>query len=91
MRIIIESAEQTGITSPIANQSLPTPVATMDGGGPSETLLQAVAETLPASMAREGMDGGSPQSWLVEAIESAAASPSGSSSDTDAGGAPSGE
>jgi hypothetical protein len=92
MRIIIESAEQAGVTTPVSEPPPPTQVKTMDGGSPSETLIQAIAAALPTPTEREGMDGGSPPEWLVEAIQSAAQSRTeGSGMDTDAGSAPSSE
>jgi hypothetical protein len=92
MRIIIESTEQAGVTTPIYEPTPPAHVETMDGGAPSETLIHAIAEALPTPAEREGMDGGSPPEWLVEAIQSAAQPrPEGSGMDTDAGNAPSSE
>jgi hypothetical protein len=92
MRIIIESAEQAGVTTSVSDLTPPTQVEAMDGGSPSETLIHAIAEALPTPTEREGMDGGSPPEWLVDAIQSAAQpSPEGSGMDTDAGSAPSSE
>jgi len=92
MRIIIESAEQAGVTIPISEPTPPTQVETIDGGSPSETLIQATAEALPSSTEREAMDGGSPPEWLVEAIQGATyPRTEGSDMDTDAGSAPSSE
>jgi hypothetical protein len=90
MRIIIESAEKAIVTTPVSEPTPLTQVETMDGGSPSETLIQAIAEALPTSTEREGMDGGSPPEWLVEAIQGATYPHSvGSGMDTDAGSAPS--
>lgn len=90
MRIIIESAEQAGLTVPVSEPTPPTQVETMDGGSPSETLIQAIAEALPSSTESEAMDGGSPQEWLAEAIQEATYHRTeGSDMDTDAGSAPS--
>lgn len=92
MRIIIESTEPGGVTPSLYAPTPPAQLETMDGGAPSETLIHAIAETLPTSTEREGMDGGSPPEWLVEAIQSAAQSrPEVSGMDTDAGSAPSSE
>jgi hypothetical protein len=92
MRIIIESAEQAGVATPIYAPAPPAQIETMDGGAPSETLIDAIAETLPASTEREGMDGGSPPEWLVEAVQGTTQPRiEGSGVDTDAGGAPNSE
>lgn len=92
MRIIIESAEQAGVTTPIYEPTPPAQVETRDGGAPSETLIHAIAEALPISTEREGMDGGSPPEWLVVAIHGATQPRTeGSGVDTDAGSAPSSE
>jgi hypothetical protein len=90
MRIIIESTERVGVETPIYESTQPFHVETMDGGAPSETLIQAIADSLPTSPEREGMDGGSPPEWLMEAIQGATQPRTeGLSADTDAGSAPS--
>lgn len=92
MRIIIESTEQGGVTSPLYAPTPSAQLETLDGGAPSETLIQAIADALPSSIEREGMDGGTPPEWLVEAIRgSAQPRTEGSGMDTDAGSAPSNE
>jgi hypothetical protein len=90
MRIIIDSAEQASAVAPTYEQTPAAHVETMDGGAPSETLINAIAEALPTSTEREGINGGSPPEWLVEAIQGASYShPEGSGMDADAGSAPS--
>jgi hypothetical protein len=95
VRIIIETTEQGGVQAPIYEPTQPAQVETMDGGVPSETLIQAIAEELPESTEgteKTGIDGGSPPEWLVEAIQGAKQlRTEGSSLDIDAGGAPSSE
>jgi hypothetical protein len=75
MRIIIESNEREGV---VPSVSVPTELATMktmDGGSPSEALIQAIAEVLPISTGgigvQEGIAAGPPPEWLVKAIQSA--------------------
>jgi hypothetical protein len=90
MRIIIESAEQAGVAAPIYEPPIPAQVETMDGGAPSETLIHAIAESLPAGTEEPGIDGGSPPQWLLEAVQGARPPGiEGSGVDTDAGSAPS--
>jgi hypothetical protein len=92
MRIVIESTEQAGVTSPIYEPTSTAHVEAIDGGAPSETLILSIADALPTPMEREGVDGGSPPEWMVEAILSAAQPHSeGLGMDTDAGSAPSSE
>jgi hypothetical protein len=95
VRISIETTERGGIETPIYEPTQPAQVETMDGGAPSETLIQTIAKALPASTERAEraeIDGGSPPEWLVEAIQGATQlRTEGSSLDIDAGGAPSSE
>ena len=72
MRIIIESDEQASVKTYFSNTTPPAQVEAIDGGSPSESLLQTIGESIPAPMekqGREGMEGGSPPEWLVEAVE----------------------
>jgi hypothetical protein len=93
MRIIIESNEREHVkTFGHAPRELGQ-VENMDGGAPSEMLIQTIEETfsMPNEVATaiEGIGGGSPPEWLVEAIDGAnQARIKGSNADTDAGGAP---
>jgi len=90
MRIIFESNEQVIGTTSLHEPTTVPQIETVDGGPPSETLNQTIAEAQPAPTERDGIDGGSPAEWLVEAIQSAARpSSEGSGMDTDAGSAPS--
>jgi hypothetical protein len=89
MRIVIESNEREGAETPINESTQPANVETMDGGAPSQALIQAIAEALPISTEREGMDAGSPPEWLAEAIQgSTQPRTEGLNADTDAGSAP---
>jgi hypothetical protein len=91
MRIIIESDARERVATSVQVPPEPGPMATIDGGAPSELLMRALAETLPPpteiGAAREGIDAGPPPAWLVAAIQGAT-SPHGelASGDIDAGG-----
>ncbi len=82
MRIIIETDSQEGVAIRQDNQSEPLVSAeAIDGGGPSEALLQSLgeesAEELQDVESREPGapdDGGEPPTWLVEVIEGASGS-----------------
>lgn len=92
MRITIETTEQAGLATPIHEPKSPPSVETMDGGIPSEALVHAIAESLPATTESRGMNAGSPPEWLVQAIQGTAQlNTTGSDMDTDAGSAPSSE
>lgn len=88
MRIVIESAEQIGMTSPAA-QPTAAQAEAMDGGAPSTELVGTVSESAPAAAAREGINGGAPPEWLVAAIaEASQASNTSAGADNDGGSAP---
>jgi hypothetical protein len=90
MRIVIESTEQAGTETSTVQSVYPTQVVTLDGGAPSETLVQAIAEAMPTLAERTEIDAGSPPEWLVEAIQGRSQpSTGGSNLDIDAGGGPS--
>ena len=91
MRIIIEANEQERLSSAVQLPEQPAQFLTIDGGAPSEELVQAVASALPTHEAKEGMDAGSPPSWLLEAIQGTSQSRiEGAIIDTNAGSAPNG-
>jgi hypothetical protein len=75
MRIIIESNEREGVVPSVPVPTQLTPMTTMDGGSPSEALIQAIAEVLPIPTGgvgvRQGIVAGPPPEWLVKAIQSA--------------------
>jgi hypothetical protein len=75
MRITIESNEREGVVPSVPVSTEFTLMETIDGGSPSEALIQAIAEVLPIPTGgvevREGIAAGPPPEWLVKAIQSA--------------------
>lgn len=75
MRIIIESNEREGVVPSVSVSTELTPMKTMDGGSPSEALIQAITEVFPIPTGgigvQEGIAAGPPPEWLVKAIQSA--------------------
>lgn len=69
MRIIIETTEPGGVETSVNEPTAPAQLETLDGGIPSEALIQAIVEALPGSAESAEIDAGSPPEWLVEAIE----------------------
>lgn len=92
MRIIIESNEPEGVPTSIRGLTEPAPMEVMDGGPPSEALVQAIsqAQLAPSDVteAREGIDAGQPPEWLITAIQQATTGMSVATADSDAGAAP---
>lgn len=92
MRIIIESNEKEQLVSPVHASTESAPMEAMDGGPPSETLIQAIAQTLPVATdsveEQGGASAGPPPEWLVNAIPGAASPVQAILESTDAGAAP---
>lgn len=89
MRIIIEVSEQERVSTAVQLPEEPARIETMDGGAPSEELVQAISSALPISKEIEGMDAGSPPGWLLDAIQGTSQPRiEGPIADTNAGSAP---
>lgn len=77
MRITIE-LDQNGTSLPVTATSA-EPQAASDAGGPSEQLLADLGEGAQGEAAADVTEAGAPPAWLVEAVEAAYMSETGSS------------